>query len=301
MRLARWIVIACLAACNGTSKTAPAAGSAAGSAMTDRAERDANAAYEAKQWDRCGELYAQIGGKDAEYNAACCFALAGKTEPAFAALERSIGAGLRSVDHVKQDADLTSLHADPRWARAIATIEANVAAWEKTLKEPALRREILALVAEDQAARNAWIAAGVETEHPELAKRVAEIDAKSTARMKEIVATHGWPGTSLVGADGANGAWLLVQHADRDRAFQRQCLPLLEAAMKAGEVRPQDYAYLYDRVAVADDKPQRYGTQFRDGEPFPIEDEAHVDERRKAVGLGTLAEYREQIRQMYGR
>jgi hypothetical protein len=171
----------------------------------------------------------------------------------------------------------------------------------QTVKEPALRREILALVDEDQAARNAWIAAGMTTDPPELMKRVEAIDAKSTARMKEIVATYGWPGTSRVGDEAAHGAWLLVQHADRDRAFQRQCLPLIEAATKIGEASPEDYAYLYDRIATADGKPQRYGTQFRDSEPFPIEDEAHVDERRKAVGLGTMAEYREQMRQMYGR
>jgi len=35
------------------------------------------------------------------------------------------------------------------------------------------------------------------------------------------------------------------------------------------------------------------GTQFGpDGELRPIEDPAHIGKRRKAVGLGTMAEYR---------
>ncbi len=261
----------------------------------------AESAYNAKQWDRCAELYSRRPDQNSQYNAACCFALGGKPDPAFAALDRAIAAGYRDGDHLHVDTDLTSLHADPRWAKANDTLRAKIAADEQTLAQPALHKEILALVAEDQAARNAWIAAGGgPADHPEIAKRVETIDTKSTARMKEIVKQYGWPGKSLVGEDGANGAWLLVQHADRDPEFQKQCLPLIEAATKTGEVPPQQYAYLYDRVATADDKPQRYGTQFRNGEPFPIEDEAHVDERRKAVGLGTMAEYRDQMRQMYG-
>jgi hypothetical protein len=57
-----------------------------------------------------------------------------------------------------------------------------------------------------------------------------------------------------------------------------------------------------DRILVAEGKPQRYGTQFHtvDGKlvPRPIEDEANVDARRAAVGLGTMAEYNEQMQRM---
>jgi hypothetical protein len=72
-----------------------------------------------------------------------------------------------------------------------------------------------------------------------------------------------------------------------------------------GEVSGTDLAYLTDRVLVADGKKQRYGTQFHrvDGKlvPQPIEDEAAVDDRRKAVGMGTLAEYRKQMEAVYAR
>jgi hypothetical protein len=86
-----------------------------------------------------------------------------------------------------------------------------------------------------------------------------------------------------------------VQHADHDREFQRQCLQLLQAAVAAGDSRPIELAYLTDRVRVGEGRPQVYGTQLTlvDGElvPQPIEDEAHVDERRGAIGLEPLAEY----------
>ena len=67
-----------------------------------------------------------------------------------------------------------------------------------------------------------------------------------------------------------------------------------------GEVAAADYAYLYDRIAVAENREQLYGTQFNGPEPFPIEDELNVDARRKAIGLSTLAEYKKEIVRMYG-
>jgi hypothetical protein len=95
----------------------------------------------------------------------------------------------------------------------------------------------------------------------------------------------------------------LVQHADQDRAFQKRCLKLLAEAVKKGEASPEHLAYLTDRVRVADKEKQVYGTQFHevDGkmEPYPIEDEANVDGRRKEVGLPPLAEYRKMIEELY--
>ncbi len=169
-----------------------------------------------------------------------------------------------------------------------------------TLGDPALRAEILAMKVEDQRVRMVMVKL---TEAPTQAQmdELDAIDTRTTARMKEIIAAKGWPGKKLVGDDGAAAAWLLVQHADLDVAFQKHCLALLEEAVAAGDADPRDHAYLYDRIAVAEHRLQRYGTQFGgDDEPQPIEDPANVDARREGVGLGTMAEYRLQMRAMYG-
>lgn len=279
------------------SSTSVASGSAPAAPPLTDPKDEAFTAYQTKQWAKCVELYSKIERQDALYNAACCLALDGKKDAAFAMLDRVLALGFRDVAHLVADTDLTALRDDPRWAKLVATVEANVAKFEASIKEPALRRELLALREEDQAAREAIIKS---SDDQAVKDRVAAIDAKSTARMKEIIAKHGWPGKSLVGEDGANTAWLLVQHADRAPAFQKQCLVLLEKAYKTGEASERNFAYLYDRVAVADGKPQRYGTQFRDGKPQPIEDEANVDARRKAIGLGTMAEYAKDMERMYG-
>jgi hypothetical protein len=164
-------------------------------------------------------------------------------------------------------------------------------------RDEALRRELLKMVKEDQDARMAI----VKTPSPDedALRKITDIDRKNTARMKEIIDKHGWPGKSLVSDDGAHSAWLLVQHADKDREFQKRCLTLLERAVKAREASAADLAYLTDRVRVGENKKQVYGTQFRlvagKWQPFPIKDEENVDERRKEVGLSTLAEYRKTI------
>jgi len=119
------------------------------------------------------------------------------------------------------------------------------------------------------------------------------VDVKHTARMGEVVAQIGWPTVSKVGKDSSENAWLLVQHADRDVAFQEQCLALMKQE-KNGEVNPRNIAMLEDRIRVNKNQPQIYGTQHNevDGRyvPRPIDDEVNVNERRKQMGLGTLEE-----------
>ncbi len=126
-------------------------------------------------------------------------------------------------------------------------------------------------------------------------------DAANRQRLKAIIKEHGWPGKSLVGADGANAAWLVVQHSDADVAFQKECLALMEAAPQ-GEVSRQEVAYLTDRVLVNEKKKQRYGTQMgMNFEPRPIEDPENVDKRRAEIGLPPLAEYVKEAREGYAK
>lgn len=285
------------------SSAKPAAGGAEAVAAL---EAEANAAYAAKRHAACARGFTEVAAhlavpsrqRGALYNAACCHVLAGELDAGFAALDRAVALGLRDRAQLLDDPDLAPARADPRWAPWLARFDAGVAAWEQTLGDAPLRRELLALVVEDQAARAAMIK---DWSDPAAKAAVEAIDRRSTARLKEVVARHGWPSFALVGEDGAHAAWLLVQHADLDPAFQKECLakmaPLVERAQASGI----DYAYLTDRVAVAEGRPQRYGTQFDERrEPRPIEDEANVDVRRAALGMPSMAAYRAMMLEMYG-
>ncbi|MCE9573323.1 MAG: hypothetical protein K8W52_09215 [Deltaproteobacteria bacterium] len=156
------------------------------------------------------------------------------------------------------------------------------------------------MYADDQAARDAWIDSGLPPTSDAaraLGMKVMDIDKRDTAALAAMIDAHGWPGVRLVGKDGAHAAWLLAQHADLDRAFQKRCLALLEVAVAHGDAAPNEYAYLYDRVALAEHRLQRYGTQVMGTEPAPLEDPANVDARRSAVGLGPLDEYLKPFRE----
>lgn len=129
-----------------------------------------------------------------------------------------------------------------------------------------------------------------------------DLDARNTARLKEIVEKIGWPTISKVGEKASGDAWVLVQHADEDAEFQKYCLDLMKQA-PTGEVASHDIAYLEDRIRINSGQPQLYGTQFRwttDNKPIQdIEDPENVDQRRKEMGLDTLAENIEEMYEKY--
>jgi len=105
-----------------------------------------------------------------------------------------------------------------------------------------------------------------------------------------------WPGRRLAGDDGARAAWLVAQYSIEDPGLQKRCLEALEVAVAYGDADPVHYAYLVDRVRMADGLDQLYGSQFvtgADGElaPWPVDDPALVEKRRRRLGLGSFAEH----------
>lgn len=160
--------------------------------------------------------------------------------------------------------------------------------------DPGLRAELLEMLRQDQEIRTP------DADEAEWDR----VERANTQRMHAILDEHGWPGYALVGEDGEDAAWALVQHADRDLDLQRRALGLLREAVAEGDASPGNLAYLEDRVRVAEGKPQRYGTQWqvdRDGEwqpRTPIEDEAGVDARRAEAGLQPLEEYLKELKAM---
>jgi hypothetical protein len=269
-------------------------------------EAGATAAYEKQDWASCAQQYGVLAAGasgDARavhlYNAACCFARGGKVDQALEAVEQSLVLDPTAADGMRKDDDLKSLLKQARFVAAAKKADAALAAERKT-QNVALATELMKLVDEDQAARNAVISTGAGPDSKAWAAMGAS-DLKTTARMKQVVAKYGWPGRKLVGKRAAKGAWLLVQHATQDQPFMEKCLALMKAA--GDDVDQVDVAFLEDRLLRMQGKPQRYGTQFEgqgaDMKPQPIEDPEHVDERRKALGMGTLAEAQQDIIRRY--
>jgi len=172
--------------------------------------------------------------------------------------------------------------------------------------DDALRAELLRRVAADQAERNRLIVAMQAGSAPDtsLFTELRAIDSSNALWLREAVARHGWPDRDVVGEDGARAAFLLVQHADHDTAFQAAMLPELDAAFRRGQATGQSVALLTDRLAVARHQPQVFGSQttMTDGQITfaPITDSAGVDARRARMGLPPLNEYRRVLDSVYG-
>lgn len=163
---------------------------------------------------------------------------------------------------------------------------------------PDLQNELIEMQRLDQEARARLIDLGDSEE--DAWQEVDGVDERNGARLRTIIALYGWPGISLVGADGAQAAWLLVQHQDRDLSFQKQCRELLEQAVQHDEAAPRQLAYLTDRINMNEGKPQLYGTQwlYQEGDLciYPVEDPEGLDARRAEVGLMSIAEYERLMR-----
>ena len=157
----------------------------------------------------------------------------------------------------------------------------------------AVEADLLAMASEDLRVRSELAADGslFGDYHP----RMRAVHDANAARLDALVQERGWPGEPQVGEAGAKAAWLIVQHAIAQPGFQRRALEALRVAAERGHVPPVQPAMLEDRIRTLEGRPQRYGTQFdwdQQGElsPLPLEDPGGVDERRRSVGLGSLAE-----------
>lgn len=169
------------------------------------------------------------------------------------------------------------------------------------MKNKDLRKRLLRMASEDREVRQTLVVDGALWDggyHP----RMEDVHRRNGARLSAIIARHGWPGRSQVGDDGAEAAWIILQHAIGNPSLQRRGLEILKEAAAKGEVPACQVAALEDRVRVLEGRSQLYGTQLDwddNGElsPLPIEDPSKVDLRRRSVGLGPLEEHVAERRQ----
>jgi hypothetical protein len=168
-------------------------------------------------------------------------------------------------------------------------------------KDTLLKKAILQMFKQDQRWRieidNLGNGKGSAFDEATIEKNMGRTDSLNKIKAKQIVNKYGYPGYSLVGEDGSNGFWAIVQHCDNDTAFQQRVLKLMGRQVARHNASGENYALLQDRVLVNTGHPQVYGTQVRidtlthHAKPFPIADSVHVDARRKAVGLMPLKDY----------
>lgn len=119
------------------------------------------------------------------------------------------------------------------------------------------------------------------------------IDEANLAALLGMLPPKGWFTIGKYGRGGSKAAFLIVQHANPEQ--WRRFMPVLEPLAAKGEVSGDDYALMYDRLALSEQRPQRYGSQMtcQAGRfaPAPTEDLDHIDERRAALHMGPYKDY----------
>lgn len=271
--------------------------------------KEAWALYQAEAYERSAEKYHaafdELDGKavpNDRYNAACSYALSNDNENAFYHLfylAENQKIQYRNLDHISTDADLVSLHSDKRWTALIAKVTANKKEYEKDLDKNLVAQldEIYRL---DQDYRKQLDA--IEKKYGRDSEEIQahwglihKTDSINLVKIKKILDERGWLGPKVVGDQGNMTLFLVIQHADLET--QKKYLPMMREAVKSGNAQARSLALLEDRVALRQGKKQIYGSQImrdpKTGEFFvsPLIEPEKVNERRAAVGLGTIESY----------
>lgn len=126
-----------------------------------------------------------------------------------------------------------------------------------------------------------------------------EVDKANLQTLKLFMQKYPWFKISDFGKEGAEAAWLIVQHS-ADADLEARILFVMDNMLDSGEVNRQQYALLYDRTTLSYRDfgiKQRYGSQFTMSDDHktlifvPCEGSAkQIDQRRKEFGMIPLKE-----------
>ena len=127
------------------------------------------------------------------------------------------------------------------------------------------------------------------------AAKMIQIDRELEAPLAAIFDRYGVPTYRMVGVEAASQFVTMIQHQPAE--FRRKALPKLKANVDAGQADAASYALVYDRAQRDEGRNQLYGANLEcsDASPelheSPIDDEAHVNERRAGLGLMRMEHY----------
>jgi hypothetical protein len=188
---------------------------------------------------------------------------------------------IQILEKVKAGASRGDIPADAAifYAARLRLDQINRQAASNPPSNPALRGQIERLYKMDQQVRQQQ---GFD------AAEMQQVDRDNSAAVQKILDQFGVPTFSLVGPEAAGDFILMVQH--QPAGFRARVLPQLKQDVDKGEADPDSFAKVYDRSQFDLGKPQLYGEQLicNAGEKMheaPIEDEAHVNDRRAQFGL----------------
>lgn len=131
-------------------------------------------------------------------------------------------------------------------------------------------------------------------QYKDFLKKYSKSDSLNLIPIKKIIDSCGWLGADVLGTEGNDELFLIIQHSDL--LTQTKYLPLLRSAALSGKADLEQLALMEDRVAVGNGKKQLYGTQLKTDSSGKhileaIEDEANLNFRRANMGMEPIENY----------
>lgn len=116
----------------------------------------------------------------------------------------------------------------------------------------------------------------------------AAIDAKNQQVLFNIIEQCGFPDSVKNKKESAFYAFIILLHSDG--FFKKKYFEEIKKAVRRGDLDKRHLAYFKDKMAVSNEKKQRYGTQMAfddDGNMIlaPVDNIKKVNKRRKKIGL----------------
>jgi len=93
-----------------------------------------------------------------------------------------------------------------------------------------------------------------------LIEPIRKSDSENLSYILSLIRTYGWLPESIVGAEGSETMFLVIQHSNLKTMMQ--VLPIVYKAAMDGDARKYECAYLYDRILTMTLRKQLYGTQY---------------------------------------
>ena len=120
--------------------------------------------------------------------------------------------------------------------------------------------------------------------------KYAKEDHRNQELVISIIEKCGMPTLNEVTQEQMNAIWIGLQH-NTDNKYRIKYFPLIEKAVKNGDLSKEQYALMKDRILMNEGKPQVFGSQIKNGKLYDLEEPETVNERRQEMGLEPIEDY----------
>ena len=216
-----------------------------------------------------------------------------QTDEAFSIFQRMSKIGDLPIQ-LLIDQDLLALHTDDRWEANIkTTISRQYKQSHRLIKNMAISFELGLMLLENQALLQHdsifWKnIRPFDGDFQPKKQDLTSLNKKQSERLTELFNdAKVLPGRFDIGTKGILAIFTIVKQSN-DLAFQKEWLTKMEQSIKRKPEYKNTFAFLTDKIAMLENRPQVYGTQRKNGEMYQVKNPENLNKRRKSMNLSRV-------------